>query len=82
MTEFLQADGLDKAFVGLGYVCGRKVVAVYDAQLVILILMDSGMTEEEAEEHFEFNIAGAFVGEQTPLFLRRCSLDQAVDDGR
>jgi len=27
------------------------------------------MTEEEAIEHFYFNVAEAYVGEQTPAFL-------------
>jgi hypothetical protein len=27
------------------------------------------MTEEDAEEYFEFNVQGAYVGPFTPLFL-------------
>jgi hypothetical protein len=27
------------------------------------------MSEEEAEEHFSFNIAGAYVGENTPVIV-------------
>jgi hypothetical protein len=27
------------------------------------------MTEEEAEEYFEFNTAGAWIGSQTPIFM-------------
>jgi hypothetical protein len=27
------------------------------------------MTHEEAEEYFSFNVEGAYVGEQTPVFL-------------
>jgi hypothetical protein len=27
------------------------------------------MTSEEAEEYFEFNVQGAYVGENTPAFL-------------
>ena len=29
------------------------------------------MTHEEAEEYFEFNIAGAYVGENTPTYIDR-----------
>jgi len=32
---------------------------------------DSEMTHEEATEYFEFNTLGAWVGENTPLFLWR-----------
>ena len=28
-----------------------------------------GMTEEEAQEFFEFNIACAYVGEYTPIYM-------------
>jgi hypothetical protein len=33
--------------------------------------MKQGMDEEEAEEFFSFNTLGAWVGENTPLFLWR-----------
>jgi len=47
---------------------GSKVV--YDAEKVIKVLMTMDeMTEEEALEYFEFNIVGAYVGEETPLFI-------------
>jgi hypothetical protein len=29
------------------------------------------MSEEEAWEYFDFNIAGAYVGEHTPFFLEK-----------
>jgi hypothetical protein len=31
--------------------------------------MAEGMDEEQAQEYFSYNIAGAYVGEQTPVFL-------------
>ena len=44
-------------------------VACYDYDRCIQILMEDGCTHEEASEHFEFNVIGAWVGEQTPVFL-------------
>lgn len=32
------------------------------------------MTREEAEEWFEFNTAGAYVGPRTPMFLERAEV--------
>lgn len=32
-------------------------------------LMAEGMDEEEAQEYFSYNNAGAYVGEQAPVFL-------------
>jgi hypothetical protein len=46
-------------------------IVVYDSAKVIDILIErDGMTHEEAEEFFSFNIEGAWVGEQTPVWLR------------
>lgn len=64
-------DQFDKCFVGVAYRCGMDPVAVYDEAQVINALVDSGMTPEEAIEWFDFNIAGAYVGEKTPLFLTK-----------
>jgi hypothetical protein len=32
-------------------------------------LMAEGMDEEQAQEYFSYNIAGAYVEESTPVFL-------------
>ena len=64
------ADGLDDAFVGVGSAFGGTTCAVYDKDKVIEILMTrDGMTHDEAWEFFDFNIAGAYVGEATPIFM-------------
>lgn len=54
----------------IGYVegFGRNIVALYDRNKCIEILMGHGMTHEEAEEYFCFNVIGAYVGENTPMF--------------
>ena len=69
--EALLADGFDEAFVGVvdrfGF-DGR--VAVYDKDKCIKILVDrDGLSHEEALEHFEFNVIGAWVGEYTPMYM-------------
>ena len=65
------ADGHDDAIVGVADREGVLVV-VYDAQLILEALRNrDGMESDEAQEFFEFNIAGAWIGEQTPIFLRR-----------
>ena len=35
----------------------------------ILAALSTGMTRDEAEEYFEFNTAGAWVGHMTPIFV-------------
>jgi hypothetical protein len=47
-------------------------LAVYDRGKCLKILQaDQNMSYEEAEEFFEFNVLGAWVGEQTPMFVDR-----------
>lgn len=70
--EILCADGFDDAIVGYALRCGQPVLAVYDQRKCIEILMQrDGMTREDAEEFFDFNVIGAWVGDRTPLFLYR-----------
>lgn len=67
------AEQYDPCIVGVAYRCGMEPVVVYDVDQVLEALVQDGMDREEAEEWFEFNIAGAYVGERTPLFLVRVS---------
>jgi hypothetical protein len=65
--DLLFADGYDAAIQGVALRAGNPVV-VYSYEKVIEILAET-MTEEEAIEFFDFNIGGAYVGEETPVFL-------------
>ena len=63
------ADGFEDAFLGVGYQFNR-LLAVYDRRKCIQILMRrDNMSENDAEEFFEFNVIGAYAGEHTPVFL-------------
>ncbi len=62
-------DGHDDAIIGFASRIGMEDVAAYDYDKVIGKLVDEGLTHEEAIEHFDFNIIGAWVGEQTPVFV-------------
>ena len=70
MSEALYADGFEDAIIGVGRQFNMDVV-VYDEDkcLEILVLRDQ-MTPEEAEEFFEFNVVGAYVGDHTPIYVR------------
>jgi hypothetical protein len=70
--ELLKADGFDEAVVGVVQRMGIQAIC-YDQDKVIAILMKD-MSEEEAIEYFEYNIAGAWVGESTPFFLIKMEL--------
>jgi hypothetical protein len=62
--SFLKADGLDNAIIGVDDASMRLV---YSVSKCIAILRND-MTIEEAIEHFEFNVRGAYVGEKTPIW--------------
>lgn len=67
--EALLADGFDEALIGIGRRTSQPSLAVYSVEKCIKILCRD-MTEEEAEEYFDFNVCGAWLGENTPLFVK------------
>ena len=62
-------DQFNPCIVGTGYLFHHGPVAVYDIGKVIAAFVAEGMTEEEAQEHFEFNVIGGWVGDGTPIFV-------------
>ena len=83
----LLADGFEGAFIGVATRCGQPTLAVSDANKCLQILIDrDDMNHEEALEYFNFNVIGAWVGDETPLFLESmslieaCNLDGGVND--
>tara|TARA_Y100000004_G_scaffold166149_1_gene197625 strand:+ start:339 stop:629 length:291 start_codon:yes stop_codon:yes gene_type:complete len=67
--EILLADGFEDAFMGIVESHGSYPKALYDEDKCLDILVNDGATYEEAVEHFQFNVAGAYVGEATPAFV-------------
>ena len=64
------ADGFEDALVGFGHQFTYPI-AVYSKDKCIDILMTRDkMTDEEAIEYFEFNVSGAWMGVNTPVFLQ------------
>lgn len=74
MTELvtngmLKMDGFDDCVVGICERFGMEAVLAYDRDKVIEKLVADGMTQEEAEEFFEYNQIGAWMGDRTPVFV-------------
>lgn len=61
---FLKADGFDEAIIGVDE---KQMRLIYSVEKCIEILMRD-MSEEDAFEYFDFNVAGAYVGEKTPIW--------------
>lgn len=68
--DALLADGFEDALIGAVQRCGLGPIALYSQTKCISILMKrDGMSFEEAMEYFDFNVLGAYMGENTPMFL-------------
>ena len=65
----LLADGFDEAFLGFSQRINEPITAVYSLEIILDTLMKDGMSYEEAIEYADFNILGAWVGPQTPIFV-------------
>jgi len=64
--ELVFADGFDDAIIG---VCSQTFRVVYSVERCIEILMSDGTTRyDEAMDYFTFNVSGAYIGEQTPIW--------------
>lgn len=70
--EAILFDGYEDALIGLMSRFsseGHVLVALYDREACIRILMErDGMSWEEAEEFFSFNTEGCYAGPHTPAF--------------
>lgn len=64
----LLADGFEEAFIGMSLEWGPpRAVYSYDKCVEVL---ERDMDYEDAVEYMEFNVTGAYVGKQTPVFTR------------
>ena len=77
----ITADGFETAFVAVGFRYNGNDIAVYDYDLCIDVLIDRDtMSVEEANEFMSYNVIGAYVGEQTPLFIRTKTYEEMLDE--
>lgn len=66
----LKAEGFDDAIIGIASRCGQNDIIAYDVSKCLTILQErDGMDYEEALEFFEYNVIGAYMGENTPIFI-------------
>lgn len=65
--SFLKADGLDDAVIGVEIPSMRLCYSV--SKVLEILTTTDEMEMEDALEHFDFNIRGSYVGEQTPIWV-------------
>lgn len=67
---YVQIDGYEDALIGFVWPKDTNLkTAIYDSDAIVAqMVRRDGMTVEDAIEHLDFNIRGAYVGPQTPKF--------------
>ena len=68
LDGLLKMDGYNDAILGKCVRFNTEFI-LYDLDKVILLLQRDGMTKQDAEEYWEFNMLGAWMGDQTPAFF-------------
>ena len=66
-TGYLIPTGFEDAVIGTVEQCGMSAKPLLDRAKCIEIL-EKDMSHEDAIEFFEYNILGAYVGQDTPYF--------------
>jgi hypothetical protein len=67
--DALFMDGYDAAILGIARQQTMPGRPLYSMRKILELLRDELESEEDAMEHFEYNIQGAWVGPETPLIL-------------
>lgn len=64
----MTCDGFDEAIIGItdGGFGSKKLI--YDKHKILVKLMQSNMTYEDAIDYYEYNISCCYMGEGTPIF--------------
>ena len=68
--EAMLADGFDDAIMGMCMQFGAEPLVAYDYEKCIEILIErDNMSRIEAIDFIQFNVIGAYVGLNTPVFI-------------
>ena len=68
--EALMCDGFDEAIIGMAERPNLGPVVAYSVEKMLNIMITrDGMTYEDALEYFDYNIACAWLGEFTPIYI-------------
>ena len=64
--EILKADGFDGAIIGIDDTTMRLIYSVN--KCIMILVSEEDLTEEDALDHFLYNVKGSYVGEKTPIW--------------
>jgi hypothetical protein len=67
---FMDPEYFDEAIIGVATnAVGMVAVAYSEPKVIELLIKHDKMTPDDAMEHYQFNILGSYVGENTPIFI-------------
>jgi hypothetical protein len=84
----LKIDGFDSALIGISTVWQRQPqggatqvdTLIYNGDLLVKVLVEqSGLSSDEAMEYIDYNILGAYVGENTPIICWPCDMEKVSE---
>ena len=68
--DALMCDGFDDAIIGMAERINLGPVVAYSVSKILDIMIErDGMSYEDALEFYDYNIVGAWMGENTPVFI-------------
>jgi hypothetical protein len=74
--QLIKVEGHDNAYIGVGVSFGQLDRLVYDTDIIIDNLIKQGMTHQEAEEYYSYNILDAYVGQKMPIYMSKIKLEE------
>jgi len=66
--EALYPDGYENEIIGIVMTYNRHLFLMDSDAIINKMINEEHITFEEAQEYFDYNIKGAYVGENTPVF--------------
>jgi uncharacterized beta-barrel protein YwiB (DUF1934 family) len=63
--ELIIADGFDDAVIGIDQ---KSMRLIYSVRKCVEILSEDIEDEDDAEEYFEYNVRGSYIGKKTPIW--------------
>lgn len=74
-------DDLDEAIIGTAERINLGPVVAYDVEKILEIYIErDGMTYEQAQEYFDYNVIGGWNGEETPVFIRKIENNGKINE--
>lgn len=60
---------LDNAIIGIVEDFNGRRILYSKTKILNILMVRDGMTMDEAEEYYDYNILGLYAGDQNPVFL-------------